>query len=110
MVITACSVPAVQGQALEIAGTHGRINFFGGMPKGKELVTLNTNLIHYKELHALATTGSSLADYHNAMTIAASKKIPLAKLQTASFSIEQANEAFEYALSGKGMKALFINK
>lgn len=110
VVITACSVPAVQGQALEIAGTHGRINFFGGMPKGKELVTLNTNLIHYKELHALATTGSSLADYHNAMTIAASKKIPLAKLQTASFSIEQANEAFEYALSGKGMKALFINK
>lgn len=28
VVITACSVPAVQQQALEIAAVHGRVNFF----------------------------------------------------------------------------------
>ena len=110
VVITACSVPEVQEQALEIAAVHGRINFFGGMPKGCEIVPLNTNLIHYKELNALATTGSSISDYYEAMKIAASKKIPLKELQTAVFSIDDANEAFEYALSGKGMKALIINK
>ena len=110
VVITACSVPEVQQTALEIAAIHGRINFFGGMPKGKEMVTLNTNLIHYKELTALATTGSSIRDFYESMQIAASGKIPLAALQTASFSVSEAKEAFEYALSGSGMKALIVNK
>lgn len=110
VVITACSVPEVQELALEIAGAHGRINFFGGMPKGKEIVPLNTNLIHYKELTTLATTGCSIQDYHAAMRIAASKKIPLAKLQTASFSLDSAEDAFHYALSGQGMKALIVSE
>lgn len=109
VVITACSVPQIQQLALELAGAHGRINFFGGMPKGKEIVPLNTNLIHYKELTVLATTGSSLEDYYDAMRIAASKKIPLSQLETAAFSIDQVKEAFEYALSGSGMKALIVN-
>lgn len=108
--ITACSVPQIQQQALELAAARGRINFFGGMPKGKEIVPLNTNLIHYKELTVLATTGSSLEDYYGAMKIAASKKIPLAQLETGTFSIDQTVEAFEYALSGQGMKALIVNK
>lgn len=110
VVITACSVPEIQQTALEIAAVHGRINFFGGMPKGKEMVTLNTNLIHYKELIALATTGSSIRDFYESMQIAASGKIPLAALRTASFSVSQAKEAFEYALSGSGMKALIVNE
>lgn len=110
VVITACSVPQIQEEALEIAGAHARINFFGGMPKGKEFVPLNTNLIHYKELTVLATTGSSIEDYYGAMKIAASKKIPLAKLETKTFTIEQINEGFEYSLTGQGMKALIVNK
>lgn len=109
VVITACSVPQIQQLALEIAGAHGRINFFGGMPKGKEMVPLNTNLIHYKELTVLATTGSSLEDYYEAMKIAASKKVPLEMLQTASFTLDQAQDAFDYAVSGQGMKALIVN-
>lgn len=110
VVITACSVPQIQQTALEIAAIHGRINFFGGMPKGQEMVTLNTNLIHYKELIVLATTGSSIQDFYESMQIAASGKILLAALQTASFSVSQAKEAFEYALSGSGMKALIVNE
>lgn len=108
LVITACSVPQIQELALEIAGAHGKVNFFGGMPKGQEMVPLNTNLIHYKELLVLATTGSSLQDYRSAMKIAASKRIPLAQLATASFSIDQIQEAFDYALSGRGMKTLIV--
>lgn len=104
IVITACSVPAVQQTALEAAAIHGRVNFFGGMPKGKELVTLNTNLIHYKELTVLGTTGSSIHDYQESMNIAASKKINLKQLATHGFPLTEINEAFAFAASGKGMK------
>ncbi|MDR2159637.1 MAG: zinc-dependent dehydrogenase [Treponema sp.] len=104
VVITACSVPAVQQQALEIAGVEGRINFFGGMPKGKEAVTLNTNLVHYKQLKVLGTTGSTINDYLESMRIAASGRLPLEKLVSRRFRIDEINDAFQYAAGGTGMK------
>lgn len=109
VVITACSVPEVQRQALQMAAARGRISFFGGLPQGKEEVLLNTNLIHYKELVVLATTGSSLSDYYQSMQIAAAHKIEIASLVSATFSMEEAGAAFEYAASGRGMKALVLN-
>jgi threonine dehydrogenase-like Zn-dependent dehydrogenase len=108
IVITACSVPEVQSQALELAAVHGKINFFGGMPAGKENVTLNTNLIHYKELIVLGTTGSSLMDYHKSIEIAASGKVDLESLATGLFPIEKTADAFAYSASGSGMKAVVM--
>ena len=110
VIITACSVPDLQKQALEIAGVHCRINFFGGLPKGKEEVTLNTNLIHYKELIVLGTTGSSISDYYKSLQIVASKRIDAKALVSARFSIEDTVKAFEYAASGQGMKALVVSE
>jgi len=46
VVITACPVPAVQTQALELAALEGRVIFFGGVPASKQPVPLDTNLIH----------------------------------------------------------------
>lgn len=110
VIITACSVPDLQKHALEIAAVHGRINFFGGLPKGKEEVTLNTNLIHYKELIALGTTGSSISDYYKSIQIIASGKINAKGLVSAKFRIEDTVKAFEFAAAGKGMKALVVNE
>lgn len=106
VVITACSVPAVQQQALEIAAVHGRINFFGGMPKGKEVLPLNSNLIHYKELTALGTTGSSLQDYVDSMKIATTSGLNLEALATGVFDLDHIQDAFDAALAGVGMKTV----
>lgn len=106
IIITACSVPEIQTLSLELAARCGRINLFGGMPKGKEIVPLNTNLIHYNELVVVATTGSSIQDFYQALRIAASGKINLKALVTARFRIDDIQDAFDYALSGKGMKAI----
>lgn len=107
IVITANSVPELQTLALELAAARGRVNFFGGMPKGRELVELNTNLIHYKELVITATTGSSIQDHRQAINIAASGKIPLSAISMERFSLSNAQKAFDLALSGAGMKVLF---
>ena len=109
VIITANSVPELQNEALHMAAPHGRINFFGGMPKGKEMVLLNTNLIHYKELHVLATTGSSISDFYQSLSIVASKKIELGKIATARFALDDIQKAFEYSMNGEGLKALIVN-
>lgn len=108
VIITACSVPEIQTLSLELAARCGRINLFGGMPKDKEIVPLNTNLIHYNELQVVATTGSSILDFYQALKIASSGKINLGALATAKFGIEDIQEAFDYAASGAGMKALIV--
>jgi threonine dehydrogenase-like Zn-dependent dehydrogenase len=108
VVITACSVPEVQAQALELAARGGRVNFFGGLPKGQEIVPLNTNLIHYKELQVGATTGSSVLDFHQAMRIAAAGKIHLSGLATGLFPLDQLHKAFDYAAGSQGMKAVVV--
>lgn len=108
VIIAACSSPDVQAQALTMAAVHGRVNFFGGMPAGKEQVTLNTNLIHYKELKVLGTTGSTINDYLTSMKILASKKINVKPLISKRFSIDETPDAFQYAESGQGMKALVV--
>ena len=106
VVITANSVPELQTLSLELAASRGRVCFFGGMPKGKEMIPLNTNLIHYKEITVVATTGSSIMDYKEALGIAASGRIPLGEIVTAKFSIENIKDAFDYAASGVEMKAV----
>jgi len=110
VIITACSDPDVQVQVLEAAAVHARINFFGGLPKGKEMVTLNTNLIHYKELIVLGTTGSTINDYYKSMQIIASGKVNAKGLVSETFPIEDTLKAFECAGASKGMKTLVVNK
>jgi len=109
VIITANSSPDIQRESLEMAAPLGRINFFGGMPKGKEMVSLNTNLIHYKELRVLATTGSSISDFYQSLSIVASGKLSLDKLVSERFALCDIQNAFDFALSGAGMKALIIN-
>lgn len=104
VVITACSVPAVQAQALELAAPLGRISFFGGLPSGRDEVGLHTNLIHYKELTVVATTGSSLKQYKDAMNIIATDQTDIAGLITDMFGIDDIQEAFRHAMAGKGLK------
>lgn len=107
IVITACSVPALQAQSLRLAARHGKINFFGGLPEGKSNVLMDTNLMHYKELKILGTTGSSIFDYKKAIDILASRRLPLEGMISRKYRIEDGLEAFQYAMSGQGMKTVF---
>jgi threonine dehydrogenase-like Zn-dependent dehydrogenase len=108
VIITACSVPAVQSLALHLAAPRGRVSLFGGLPAGKEEVPLNTNLIHYKELCVTATTGSRMQDLHSAIKLLASGLLDVSGLITARFPLEETAAAFDYAATGAGLKAVVI--
>lgn len=106
LVITACPAPDVQKMALRLAALHGKINFFGGLPKGKDEVQLNTNLIHYKELLVTGSHGSNTYHCKMALDLQAARKIDLRPLVTNKFPLTKISEAFETALAGKGLKTV----
>lgn len=110
VIIVACADPTMQEYALDLAAVQGRINFFGGLPKNKKIENFDSNLIHYKELVTLGTTGSSVSDYYKTLDIAFSGRMDLKELISARFTIDRINEAFEYAMSGKGLKVLVENE
>ncbi len=107
VVITACPVPEIQQLSIRLASKLGRINFFGGLPKKAGAVELNTNLIHYNGLIVTGNTGASLSDYERALGLIIEGKIDTKPLISRRFKLEDVEEAFEFALSGRGLKTLF---
>jgi L-iditol 2-dehydrogenase len=108
VIIVAAPSPAAQEQALDLAAPQGRINFFGGLPKGRELINFNSNRVHYKQLVVTGTTGSSNYQYGKSMEIVASGRVDLSSLISARFPLPEVTEALNLAASKKAMKVLII--
>jgi len=108
VVVTACSAAAAQRAALSLAGLDGRVNFFGGLPKGKENVELDTNLIHYKQLSVTGTTRASLRHYRETLELTASGLIDLDCLITHEFPLADIRKGFDNAANAIGLKQLIV--
>jgi L-iditol 2-dehydrogenase len=108
LVITAASVGAIQEQAFSLAGQNGRIMFFGGLPSGKSIVSLDTNEIHYKQLLVGGTTRQSLRQYRKCLDLIASKAIDVRPIITAESAIDDVVQAVLEARSGKGLKRAIV--
>lgn len=105
-VIVAAPVPAAQQQALELAATGGRVNFFAGLPPGLSRVELDTNLVHYKELVVTGTTASTNDDCRAALDLILDGAVDAAALIDARFALASAQDAFELAASGLALKVV----
>jgi L-iditol 2-dehydrogenase len=78
------------------------------LPAGKEIVPLDTNVIHYKQITVTGTTRQSLAQYRHCLRMLGSGRISLRNVITGSYSIERAPEAFAAATRGEGLKSGFV--
>ncbi len=93
VVIVAAPAAEAQRQALEIAAPAARINFFGGLPRGRSMVELDTNLIHYKELVVTGTTANTTEDCRRALELVLGGSIDTAALISRSYRLAEADEA-----------------
>jgi len=108
VVITACSVATVQQSAFSLAGIDGRVCFFGGLPKGQELVQLDTNQIHYKQLTVIGVTRSSHAHYRRTLDLISKGFVDIDPIVTHSFGIKDAARAFDNNSRAIGLKQAVI--
>jgi L-iditol 2-dehydrogenase len=108
VVITACSVAAVQQGAFALAGLDGRVCFFGGLPKGKETVPLDTNQIHYKQLSVTGITRSSHAHYRRTLDLIARGLVDIDPIITHSFDLKDVRSAFDNASGAVGLKQAVV--
>jgi L-iditol 2-dehydrogenase len=104
VIIVAAPVHAAQEQALHLAAIGGRINFFGGLPKDRPTITLDSNVVHYKELIVTGTTACSTDDCWRAARLVNAGVIDLSDVVSERFPLRQALAAFAAAEDRKSLK------
>jgi L-iditol 2-dehydrogenase len=104
VVITAAASGAAQEDALQMAARSGRISFFGGLPKDKPTITLDSNLVHYRELTIVGANGSSPAHNKRALELIASGEVPVADLITHRLRLSELHDAIKLVASGQAIK------
>jgi L-iditol 2-dehydrogenase len=106
--VTACPAPSAQATALELMALGGRVNFFGGLPKDKEIVPINTNLIHYKQLVLTGSTRASVSQYRKTLSFISSGILSVRELITGRFELGQIDDAIMQAANARGLKSVVV--
>ena len=104
VVITAAASGAAQEQGLRMLARRGRLSLFGGLPKDASTITVDANLVHYRELTIVGVNGSTPAQNKQALDLIASGAVPVADLITHRLPLDQVLDGIEIVARGEAIK------
>jgi len=106
VIFTSCPSPQAQIDALHMAKNRCKVNFFGGLPKDKSQVTLDTNIIHYKELFISGAHGAMPIHHRKAVDLIASGRIKVDKYVMHTYPLDEILTAFKTAEEHSGLRVI----
>lgn len=104
VVITAAASGEAQEHGLRMLARQGRLSLFGGLPKDRPTITVDSNLVHYRELTIVGVNGSSPAQNKRALELIASGEVPVSDLITHRLPLDGVLDAIEIVARGEGIK------
>lgn len=104
VVITAAASGTAQEQGLRMLARRGRLSLFGGLPKDAPDITVDANLVHYRELTIVGVNGSSPAQNRRALDLIATGAVPVSDLITHRLPLSSALDAIEIVARGAAIK------
>jgi len=104
VVITATPANVTQEQAIAMAARQGRISFFGALPKTNPLISCDSNLVHYRQLHIHGANGSSPAHNKRALEYISTGQVPVKDLITRHVPLADVLDAFDIVAKGEAIK------
>ncbi len=106
IVICANPVAQTQTEAIEVVRKRGKVILFGGLPKANPMVTLDSNRIHYGEIEVWGSFSYHPTIHERALDLIHRGIIPVDLLVTHTFSLDEADRAFEAAATGEALKVV----
>jgi L-iditol 2-dehydrogenase len=101
-IVTAPGAEPLTG-ALEAVALGGAVHAFAGTPDG---APVDANLVHYRHLKLVGSTGSSLADYRRAVELVASGRVPLDRLPSTTVPLEEVPRLLLGERTAPGLKVI----
>ena len=104
-VIIDVGVPSVIEQSIEYVKKGGRFVIFAGNPVGSK-VSLDPNIIHYKELVVTGSSSSSADNQREVFRLLSSGKVDCSQMVSGVFALEDWQTAFDMKSNYKGIKTI----
>ena len=104
VVITAAASGRAQEQGLRMLARRGRLSLFGGLPKDASAITVDSNLVHYRELTIVGVNGSSPAHNRQALDLIATGAVVVSDLITHTFPLDRLLDAIDIVARGEAIK------
>lgn len=104
VVITAAASGRAQEQGLQMLARRGRLSLFGGLPKDAATISVDANLVHYRELTLVGVNGSTPDHNKRALDLIATGAVPVADLITHRLPLEDVLEGIEIVARGDAIK------
>lgn len=106
--IIAAPAAEAQAQSVHYMNMNGRLLFFGGLPDHKKVVPIDTNVLHYKQLRIQCCTKQSVWSYRLCAKLVDDKRIPLEKIMSDVYPIDDFKKAMDNAAAAKGLKHVIV--
>jgi 2-desacetyl-2-hydroxyethyl bacteriochlorophyllide A dehydrogenase len=102
VVVNAAGKVSVLKQAIDLAARQGHVLYFAATLAPE--VTLDLDLVHYKELRLVGSYDSTIAQYEDALALIRAGAVQVMPLITHRFGIGQVKDGFEVARRQEGLK------
>jgi L-iditol 2-dehydrogenase len=108
VVIVAAPSAKAQEAALSLCAPRGRISFFGGLPKDDRHITIDANVIHYREISLTGASSSLGRQNREALDLIARGQVHAERYITHRFTLERAAKAFAVVEARQAIKAVVL--
>lgn len=108
VIMTTCGSVEAHEQAVEMLAHRGYVNFFGGLGKDAQPMSLYSNKVHYRESFITGSHGSVPRQHKLAVQLLESGRVRVKPLITHRFPLTEIKTAFEVMESRKGMKIAIL--
>jgi L-iditol 2-dehydrogenase len=106
VVIVAAPSNRAQEEAVLLAARRGRINLFGGLPKTNPFISLDANVVHYRELTIVGSYGSRPDHNRQALELVARGALPIRALIGLELPLERVVDGLLAVEEGRVMKVV----
>lgn len=106
IVILALPVVSVQQQALEMVRKRGTVVIYGGVPKDKQMTSLDSNMIHYGEITVTGAFSYSSTGLSDALSALAAGNIHAEKYINGKVSLNNVVHGIEMLTRGDALKVV----
>jgi L-iditol 2-dehydrogenase len=89
--------------ALERVVTGGRIHAMAGVPGG---AMMDANVVHYRHLTVLGSTGSTLRDHRAGHDLVVTGRVPLARLPVRTIALEEVPDALRAPVDPTALRTI----